>query len=30
MPTHQAHWADEDLDYGEFFGVAVGGLIEGF
>jgi hypothetical protein len=29
VPTNETHWADEDLDYGEFFGVAVGGLIEG-
>jgi hypothetical protein len=30
VPTNETHWADEDLDYGEFFGVSVGGLIEGF
>jgi hypothetical protein len=28
VPTNQTHWADEDLDYGEFFGVPVGELIE--
>jgi hypothetical protein len=29
VPTTQTYWADEDLDYGEFFGVPVGGLIDG-
>ena len=29
VPTNETYWADEDLDHGEFFGVPVGGLIEG-
>ena len=29
VPTNETYWADEDLDYGEFFGVPVGELIEG-
>ena len=29
VPTNETHWADEDPEYGEFFGVPVGGLIEG-
>jgi hypothetical protein len=29
MPTNRTHRADEDLDYAEFFGVAVGELIDG-
>ena len=28
VPTNETHWADEDLNYGEFFGVPVGDLIE--
>jgi hypothetical protein len=27
VPTNQAHWADEDVAYSEFFGVPVGELI---
>ena len=29
VPTNETYWADEDLDYGKFFGVPVGELIEG-
>jgi hypothetical protein len=29
IPTEEAHWADEDLEYAEFFGIPVGELIYG-
>jgi hypothetical protein len=29
IPTEEAHWADEDLEYTEFFGIPVGELIYG-
>ncbi|MFL5287080.1 MAG: hypothetical protein ACJ8AW_40455 [Rhodopila sp.] len=28
VPTNQTHWADEDPEHGEFFGVPVGEMIE--
>jgi hypothetical protein len=28
VPTNQLHWADEDVAYGEFFGIPVGELIQ--
>ena len=29
MAGGETHWADEDVAYGEFFGVPLGELIEG-